>query len=206
MRGVGRDLNSLVSFAVTPRTAPDDQGRYLRLLRPLTRILVVTDAEGPMTTQHQRAERRQVWVDRILWELPPHHRTRSVRESLERLVYVDTWRRSGLSFEFAHFSDRQLAEAMTRLDRRPRRPTLAARVQHLLAVRERRGNIDRLMDGISKPDLADELWPVLAQKIHRAVRNKTERRVPIVRVLDRATDLAREVPRRNVVIPLNRAR
>lgn len=101
MQGVGRDLTTLVSFAVAPRTVPDEHGRYLRPLRPLTRILVVTDAEGPMTTQQQRNERRRVWVERILWELPREHRTESVRESLERLVYVDTWKRCGLSFEFA---------------------------------------------------------------------------------------------------------
>jgi hypothetical protein len=205
MRGVGKDLGSLLAFAVAPRTSPDEYGRYLRPVRPLTRILVVTDAEGPMTTREQRRKRRGAWVERILWELPAEQRTPAVRQSLERLVYLETWRRSGLSFEFAHFTDRQLATAIASLDRRERQPTLTDRIGHVARVRAQRANLDQVLHRTSKPDLADELWPLLERKIRRAMGTRTEARIPIVRVLDRATHLAREMPRRNFVIPLRRA-
>ena len=158
-----------------------------------------------MTTREEREKRRQIWVGRILRALPREHRTASVRESLDRLVYVETWNRRGLSFEFAHFTDRQLAGAIARLDDRPRQPSLSERTSQVGRLRTSRGNINNLIGWTSKLDLADELWPVLERKIRRAEQSKTEGRIPIVRVLDRATDLARELPRRNVVIPLRPA-
>jgi hypothetical protein len=42
--------------------------------------------------------------------------------------------------------------------------------------------------------LADELWPLLEAKIERALDRKTERRIPIVRVVDLAAALAHELP------------
>lgn len=66
----------------------------------------------------------------------------------------------------------------------------------------RRGNIAQLLSWGSKRDLADELWPVLKRKVERAQARRAETRIPIVRVLDRATDLAHELPRGDVVIAL----
>lgn len=42
MEGVHRDLDSLVAYAVGPQTEVSDHGRYLEPMRPLTRILVVS--------------------------------------------------------------------------------------------------------------------------------------------------------------------
>lgn len=204
--GVSRDLSPLMAYAIAPRTEADDSGRYLRLARPLTRVLFVTDAEGRMATARDREKRRRVWRERILRTLPVEQRTEAVNEALDRLVYVETWNRRGLSFEFAHFTDRQLAQALDRLDERQRRPTLVRRIRLVEECRARRGNIGELMGWTSKLALADDLWPLLEQKIRLAQRRKTEGGIPIVRVLDRATDLARELPRRNVVIPLQRAK
>jgi hypothetical protein len=201
MAGVGRDLTSLVSFAVFPHTEPDEYGRYLEPLRPLTQILVVTDAEGPMRTQADRNKKRRAWVDRLVKTLPREHRTEAVKESLDRLVYVDTWNRGGRSFEFAHFTDRQLAHAIARVSATGQ-PTLTALTNRVASVRASRGNLDSLLNDGSKVSLANELWPVLERRIRRAERNKTEGRIPIVRVLDRAIRIAHELPRGKVVIPL----
>lgn len=202
--GVTKNLAALVSYAVGPRIdATDGDGRYLRLLRPLARVLVVTDPEGPMSTDESRERRRADWVKRILRTLPVEHRTATVRESIERMVHVETWDLRGQSFEFAHFTDRQIAAAIAATDTRARQPTQERLIGLVKDTRKRRGNIKSL--GVrSKSDLAEQLWPVLQQKIRRAERRGTVGRVPIVRVLDRATDLARELPRRNLVIPVER--
>lgn len=204
--GIDKDINALVSFAVAPRAEPDPHGRYLELQRPLTRILVVTDAEGRMETIEQRHARKQVWVERLMRALPRSARSSAVRDSMQRLVYVDTWNRRGGSFEFAHFTDRQLAMTIASIDRRARQPSLPERVRHIGTIRAQRGNLKTALGPSSKLDLADALWPTLEQKIRRAQARGTERRIPIVRVMDRATDLARELPRRNVVIPITRER
>ena len=119
-------------------------------------------------------------------------------------MHVDVWNRGGASFEYAHFTDRQIALAIDGLDRRSRRPTLEKLVELVRKLRERHGNLEMLLHGTSKPDLAEALWPVLETKIGRALERGTERRIPIVRVLDRAINLAHEIRRSNVVIPIDK--
>ena len=201
-RGVDRDLSSLVAYAIAPKTVQEDGGRYLRLIAPPTRLLVMMDAEGPYVTDETRKRRRKAWVDRIMLTLLPEHRTSAVRTAVERLVHVATWNSKGESFEFAHFTDRQLARASARLDRRSRQPSPADRLQILGRLRTNHGNLKELLGSTSKVDLAEELWPVLEKKISRAQAKKTERRIPVVRAVDLATDLARALPRKNLVMLL----
>jgi hypothetical protein len=109
-------------------------------------------------------------------------------------------------FEFAHFTDTEIATAAAALDRRKRQPTLEKRVAIVAKLRAERGNLDKMLGPISKVALADALWPVLEARIERALERGTERRVPLVRAVHRAYALATEYPRRNVVIPLERQR
>lgn len=202
-QGVGRDISALIAYAVAPQTERDESDRYLRLLKPLTRLLAVMDAEGKYATKKGREERRQIWIDRILATLPKEHRTPTVRDSVDRLVAVETWDGKGQSFEFAHFTDRQLALATAQVDRRENL-SLQKRIEMAGGIRASSGSLDPLLARASKIELADALWPVLRARIERAEGRGTERRIPIVRVLDRAIELAHELPRRNVVIPLQR--
>lgn len=204
-QGVGREISALIAYAVAPQTHQDERGRYLRVLKPLTRLLAVMDAEGKYSTEEGREERRQAWIKRILDTLPKEHRTSEVRDSIGRLVAVETWDKKGQSFEFAHFTDRQLALATAKIDQR-KGLSLKKRVEIAGSIRANGGNLTPLLDRTSKVDLANTLWPVLRQKIRRAEGHGTERRIPIIRILGRALDLAHELPRRNVVIPLKRLR
>lgn len=147
--GVTKDVAALVAYAIAPRTELEEHGRYLRLRRPVTSLLVISDAEGPMATAGERARRRRILVDRALRTLPPEHRTADVRGALETLIHVDVWHRRGLSFEFAHFTDRQIANAIWALDRTGKHKTLDALIGHVAGVRARRGNLDALLGPIS---------------------------------------------------------
>jgi hypothetical protein len=118
------------------------------------------------------------------------------------LIEIATWTRSGESFEFAHFTDRELARAIGRLDRRPRRPELAHRIELVARCRQRRGNLDTVLHGVSKPKLADLLWPTLERKIERAIARGTDNRIPVVRLVVQAEAMAREFPRRSLGISL----
>jgi len=199
-QGVGRDLSALVAFAVAPSTERNADGRYLRPLKPLTRLLAVMDAEGKYATPKSREQRRQVWVHRILQTLPAEDRTSPVRKSIERLVGVKTWNRKGGSIEFAHFTDRQLAIATAEVDGRTSL-SLSKRIEMAEGIRKSRGSLAPLLGSGSKVDLADALWPVLRRKIERAQSHKNEGRIPIVRMLNHAIAMAHELPQRNVVIP-----
>lgn len=208
--GVDRDLSPLVAYAVAPRVVPESAdetgGRYVRLQRPPTRLLVVFDAEGHFATAADRRERRELWVDRLMRTLPRELQSAVVRQQVSRLVTVTTWTRTGTSFEFAHFTDAEIAAASARLDRRRRQPTPARRLTVIAKLRSSHGNLDELLGPISKVALADELWPTLEAKIERALARRTERRIPIVRIVDQAAALAHELPRRNLVIALERQR
>jgi hypothetical protein len=198
--GVTTNLNSLFSY-IAPRVKPDEDRRYLALTRPPTRALVVYDPEGPVADTSGREKRRAAWVERILFTLPSEYRSDTVREQLDRLVEVVTWNTLGESFEYAHFTDRQLAAGILRVSGRERERTLSEMTESVRQHRARRGNLKKLMKG-SKVGLAEALWPVLESKIRRAVSRGTKTRIPVVAVVDRAVTLAHEYPRKNLVIGL----
>jgi hypothetical protein len=208
--GANRDLSPLIAYAVAPRVVRESHAetasRYVRLERPPTRLLVVFDAEGEFATAADRRERRDKWVSRVMQALPRELRTPIVAQQLRPFITVATWTRTGTSFEFAHFTDTEIATAAAALDRRKRQPTLEKRVEIVAKLRVERGNLDKMLGPISKVALAEALWPVLEAKIERALERATERRVPIVRAVHRAYALATEYPRRNLVIALERQR
>lgn len=128
-----------------------------------------------------------------------------MRDSVRQLIFLDTWGRRGGSFEFAHFTDPQLGRALASIDHRARQPTLADRISRLRNLRRQHSSINDAIAWGSKLDLADALWPTLLEKIRRAEKGQTVSQIPIVRVLDRATQLANEFPRGSIVIPLKQA-
>jgi hypothetical protein len=201
--GVRTNLAPLVAYAAAPQIEDTGERRYRRLLRPPTRVLVVLDPEGPFATKEQRERRRQLWIERLMRTLPQELQTEVVLDQVGPLVDVATWKRSGESFEFAHFTDRQLALAIEGLDFRPKQPTHQQRLGLLAKARQNRKSIDSLLSGVSKVDLADEIWPVLERRIARALAAGSDRRIPIVRVVHRAVRLANQ-PRSNIVLALER--
>jgi hypothetical protein len=199
--GVTTNLGPLLAY-LAPQPGENEADRYVRPLRPLTRFLVVFDPEGPVTTDADREKRRQVWVDRIMRALPGAMQTAVVREQVESLVAIRTWTKRGESFEFAHFTDRELARAIDKLDRRERKPERERLVELIEQARAGRKNLKILLKGFGKIELAEELWPLLERKLDRALSKQTERRIPVVPILDEATQMAREFGRGNTVIAL----
>jgi hypothetical protein len=204
--GLGRRLEPLVAY-LAPRLGKELEDRYVELVRPPTRLLEVVDAEGPVATAAQREKRRQKLLDRLLRTLPREYRQdperlAHMRGQFDGLVRTTTWRRTGESFEFAHFTDRQIGQAIQVVDSRARQPTLDEWVRAVERVRADRGNLKAILGDVGKPELADELWPVLEKRLSEAQRRGTERRIPIVRVLDEALRIAHEWPRRGIVLSL----
>ncbi len=199
--GVNKDLNALMAF-LAPRVKPDGDGRHLTLIRPPTRLLVVLDPEGRVTTEEARQERRKVWVDRIHRAIPGASKNKAVREQIDPLVDLITWNPRGESFEFAHFTDCEIARAVLRLPGHERPQTLQAATATVAKLRSVRGGLDSMFPNSSKGRLAEELQPVLEGKIRRADSRGTAGNIAMVKVLEKATALAYEFPRRNLVIGL----
>jgi hypothetical protein len=199
---VDRDLTSLISYAAALHTEVEPEGRYLRLHRAPTRILVVMDPEGRMRTEKMREEARRGWIERLRLAMPPEHRTDAVQWVIERQIEVRTWSTPAESFEFAHFTDRRLALALARLDTRDAPADVDDWAERLVRVR-RGGTLKPLIRKRRKLELAEELWPHLQRRIERAIPHETHRKIPIVDVTLQAFELANEWSRPGFVIPID---
>jgi hypothetical protein len=206
--GVDADLTALMRYAASPRVEANEGATYRRLERPPTHVLVIFDAEKRFQTQQMREDERQKWVNLIVETLDGEvfasaedsaEQRNVVRAQIEMLVNVETWTRKGESFEFAHFTDLQLARAIDRLDRRPRRPSLHER-QNLIAKLRREGKgLKPALAGVSKGRLAEALWPVLERRITNARERMSAEQIPIVRIVLRAWKLANLAGRSNAI-------
>lgn len=201
--GVGTDLRPLMALIAPRLAAPITGAKHIDLARPMTRVLVVFDAEYPVADDAAREKRRQSWVDRMLRALPKEHRTDAVRGQIDLVVRATTWNSKGESFEFAHFTPIQLAKAIVAMPGHRQKPDLALVRQRVVKARDEHHNLRSLVPGGSKTRLAEELWPVLERRVVRTIGNHTEKRIPVVRVLDEAIALAYEFPRRGLVIRLD---
>jgi hypothetical protein len=197
--GVHRDLSALMGF-LAPRVAAEATDGHLELTRPATRVLVVFDPEGPAATATGRNKLQKDWIDRILRVFPREYQSDAVREQIALLVEVTTWNSKSESFEFAHFTDPQIASAMLQVPGRHRKRSLAEMSALVAELRAKRANLKTASRGLGKVMLAEELWPILEAKLRRAEARGTADRIPVVGVLDHALDLAQEFPRRGLVI------
>ena len=124
---------------------------------------------------------------------------------MDSQVFFETWDDDRNSFEFAHFSEEDIADAI--------RSACAARhdgngltLSDLLAtlskMRVHRENLKRLLTkrGLSKLDLAIELWPALERKLRAADSRSAADQIPVARILLRADELARNTLRHSGMI------
>lgn len=188
--GIDRDISPLVGY-IAPKLTDVQQPGEIELERPPTTALVIGDAEGNLASEQDRRKERANLVDRMMRSLPREIGHQRVREQLNELVKVETWNSGGASFEFAHFTDLELAEAIDRLDPNSSRPSIVDRAQHIASVRRSRGSLKKYMKGLpGKGRLAVELWPYMERKLHDAESAGTLERIPAVRVLYDAEALA----------------
>ncbi len=200
--GVHRNLDLLAEYVAAPHVG-EPLGNGVRLVRPPTRFVVAFDPEHRFTTPEDREVQKQRWVDILLNALPLDLRNSVVLEDLKALVHVDAWDQT---FEFAHFKDGEIAQAINRINRRlgaSRPNVLAAHVRSL----RRSANPDVSLlwkrGGGSKPGkplLAEELWPKLERRLEALAAENRIDEIPIARVLIAAYRLARETPRHGVML------
>ena len=101
-----KDLSLLARYAAEPILG-DDHGDFVLLDRPVTRFLVLTDAENKFKDRADRERQRRLLIDSITRRLPADLRPDLYLRSA-RIVEIMTW--GPLPFEFAHFSNGRLAD------------------------------------------------------------------------------------------------
>jgi hypothetical protein len=202
LHGTSRDLTMLAAEVARPFLGAQVRHDGLDLLQPPTRLLVTGDPEHKLATPTACADQHRKVVDQIDVTLRLQNLAVD-REDLESLVEIRTW--GAYPFEFAHFTDDELARAAFRQGR-PGHPLstqdLAAAFGQIRATTKKVAEIGAtLRSTLDKVELADALWPVLKAKIQARLATGSLDDVPIAAAVWRAAELARE-PRRNVVARL----
>ena len=171
-----KELSLLARFAAEPMLG-DDRGSYVMLDRPVTRFLVLTDAENKFATAADRRRQRKLLLDSITAGLPKDLRgdlyTRGPNGA--RIVEIMTWGK--LPFEFAHFTDNQLADGLITLAASGPpggRSGLIHRIDHQRTVDASPNITDAWpRSGVGKVALAEAMWPLLEARIERAIARRT---------------------------------
>jgi hypothetical protein len=108
--GVDKDPVPVGALAATPVvTRKNEDGRFWWVMRPPTRFMVAADPEGRFYAPDKIGKTRAAILDKIRANL----RVKSVEAAdseLEELVDLRTWDAS--CYEFAHFDDGELADAI----------------------------------------------------------------------------------------------
>lgn len=199
--GNDKDYGLLAQFVAVPTTGQLLSHDFVLLERPVTRFLVSTDPENKLQTQTDRAAMRARIVSSIFNKLPKQYRTPPAREQIDQLVSVEAWSEDQ-SFEFAHFSDGDLVGAI--------RAAYLARDGQLVdidpsevaALRLRHGNLKALLNRLPSPafakdELVNLLWPYLKGQLDAAKDADNLDRIPLVRHLRIALELATKSFRRH---------
>jgi len=149
------------------------------------------DPEKGFETATLRKDKRAAMIDEVAHSVPVRFKTSAFIKDLEHLIHVRTWGTE--SFEFAHFTPRQLAIAIRKLSGPNALPhgDILKRVE---GVRRSRGNLEKLWEEWpfpkpTKPTLALELWSLLQNRLIRFGPKK----IPIARVVEEAIKIGHEV-------------
>ncbi len=199
-KGSDKDFGLLASYIAVPNLGEPLEDDFTELTRPLTRYLVAVDAEKRFITPEKCEKERKKWIAQIHNALPKEYRTSKLQDEIDSLVSVETW--NGQVFEFAHFADVEIAQAI--LDVYTNRQgsvnnllsmlgvatksELLSKLQGILQNIRPNGNIEKsVTDGWDykprKPEIGIALWPVLERKIKEAIIQDNLDSIPVVRVL-----------------------
>lgn len=188
--GTHSDLSLLARYAGQPVLGRElDNG--VALDRPLTRFLIMTDAENKYESADDRRKQRKLLLDSLTVNVPEELRSDYYTNRVDdRVVEIRAWGK--LPFEFAHFKDAELADKMLQI---ADVPYPGGRHQLITAIHKQRTldptpNVNDVFwrgGGLSKTALAEALWPVLEAHCRTAIE-RGQNGPPIMRRYPRLRD------------------
>jgi hypothetical protein len=190
--GTRQNLKLLARYAAEPIIG-QDYGTWVALDRPLTRFLILTDAENNYETAEKRRYQRKLLLDSLTVNVPSdlRHDLYTDRKR-DRVVEIKTWGK--LPFEFAHFTDEQLADAVSYIVRAPHPGGRPGLINDIHAQRVSLSpDIEALRwpgrGPLRKTDLANTMWSLLEKRIKRAIAHGNTG-PPIMKGVLRAYEMA----------------
>jgi hypothetical protein len=135
-------------------------------------MLVAVNAEGRFRTRQDREARRKQIARHIYNALQSEFQKRATLHYVESLVEVQTWRRTAKDLEYAHFTDRQLAQAILATIRVPARIALDDLIRRVAGRRRNGESVDKVWRQWPTPQpdmlvLWQHLWPILERRVLR---------------------------------------
>lgn len=196
LKSDNKDLKLLAHAVAAPfldyDVKPDED---IPLLSHPTVLFVVLD---PARNASMRDKRSKIKIiDYVANSFRKNFQTSGLRERLQNLIYIEEWEEE---FEFAHFSDDEIVEAISKLYTPDdvTKETLIRKVKE--CRRNEKYNIEKVWVNwdkkIKKTDLIKELWKFLESEICNPSR---ERCIPILDMYDRALKSALDVRKSTVV-------
>lgn len=207
--GVTRDLEKVAAVAVAPlvgQKAPTERHAWL-LIKPPSRLFIAVDPEGRYFAPQHVAKTRADILNEIRAVLRAQGVERPNSAELDELVEIRTW--SASCYEFAHFTDAELADGIMSVHRTINGWTRDELVAALEYWRRQGTDIKRVWESgrwddqrssvtgrwdyvVSKTELATALWPALKGKIDRCRVDDTAPVPEIVQVVSDTYHLAQQ--------------
>jgi hypothetical protein len=201
-----RDLVKVAALAAAPLVSEKVPGTSAwKLIKPYTRLFVAVDPDSPFTSPERVAREREKILDEIKEVLKAQGVEHPNPEELDYLVEIRTW--DAPCYEFAHFTDEELADGIMAVHPTINGWTREELVEALAYWRARNKDIKRVWESgrwveqsrsmtgkwtpePSKPKLAEELWPTLLKKIQLCMSTTDAPVPPIARVINDAYHIA----------------
>jgi hypothetical protein len=166
--GVDRDLEKVAALAAAPLVSGRTPGRPgCLLIKPPTRLYIAVDPEGKYFAPAKVPRTRTAILNEIKAVLKAQGVTRPNPTELNELVTIRTW--SERCYEYAHFSDEELAGGIMAVHTTINGLTRKQLIETLKTERDRGKDIKEVWSQWEhqpgKPELAHALWPTLAAKI-----------------------------------------
>ena len=194
MRGADRQLPLVAAAAVAPLLG-ERHGDSYDMIRPPTRLMITVDQDSNWDTAAKIARQRRNIIAEINKVVAAQGGASLSPNDLETLVVVHQWR--GRCFEYAHFTDDELADAMVRIHPTCGGLNRSDLIARIAATRAGGGDIKKVWNSAwiprpSKLDLADALWPTLQAKIDYGRFGESEEIPQVAEVVHDAYLLAQQ--------------
>ena len=177
--GTDHDLTKVAAVTAAPLVGGKVLPNEWKLIKPYTRLFVAVDPDRPFTTPERVAEEKAKILKEIRDVLKAQGVTRPKPEELDELVEIRTWDAS--CYEFAHFTDEELADGLIEAHPTIDGWTRDQLIEALAYWRAKKKDIKRVWESgrwieqsgsmtgkwtpePSKVKLAEALWPRAAQE------------------------------------------
>jgi hypothetical protein len=205
--GTDRDLTKVASVTAAPLVGGQVRAGEWKLIKPYTRLFVAVDPDKPFTTPGRMAEEKTKILNEIREVLEAQGVTRPKPEELDELVEIRVW--DAPCYEFAHFTDDELADGLIEAHPTIDGWTRDELVEALGYWRAKKKDIKRVWESgrwieqskrmtgkwtpePSKVKLAEALWPTLLRKIQLCKAMQDAPVPPIAAVINDAYHVAQQ--------------